>query len=67
MRHYLSNLWMNIYGKKQIVCQVNKFGNISLFILIRFKIDRIVCDRPNVAVNLLNLTLSSGSYPFHKY
>ncbi len=50
MRHYLSNLWANISGKKWIVYQAKKIGILSLFILIWFKIDQIVCDRPNIVV-----------------
>ncbi len=50
MSHYLSNLWTNISGKKWIVYQSKKFSIQSLFILIQFKIDQIVCDRPNITV-----------------
>jgi len=50
--HYLSNLWMNISGKKWIVYQAKKIGIQSLFISIWFEIDQIVCDRPNIAMNI---------------
>ncbi len=53
MRHYLSNIWTNIKSKKQIVYWIQKFGIRSPFISIWFKIDQIVCDRPNIAVTYL--------------
>ncbi len=50
--HYLSNLWMNISGIKQIVYQPMVFGIQSLFILFHLVQHRIVhtetllkCDR----------------------
>ncbi len=52
MSHYSSNLWMNIYYKKWIVYEAKKIGIHSLFVSIQFKIDRIVYDRPNIAVTL---------------
>ncbi len=42
MRHCLSNLWMNIYGKKQIVYQAKKIGIRSLLVPIWFEIDQIM-------------------------
>ncbi len=50
MRHYLTNLLMNIYGKKWIVYQVQTLGIQSLLVLIQFKLDQIVHDRPNIPV-----------------
>ncbi len=47
---YLYNLWMNISGKKWIVYQAKIFSIQSLLAWIRFKIDRIVCEWPNIAV-----------------
>ncbi len=41
---------MNISGKKQIVFQSITFCIRSLFISLWFKLDRIVRDRPNIAV-----------------
>jgi len=41
---------MNILGKKWIVYQAKNFGIWSLFVSIRFEIDRIVHDRLNIAV-----------------
>ncbi len=41
--HYSTNLLTNIYGKKPIVFEVQTFGIWSLFVLIRFELDRIVC------------------------
>jgi len=52
MRHYLSNVRMNIYAKKQIVYQANKLV-ATLFISIRFEINWIVHDRPDIAVTSL--------------
>ncbi len=41
------------YFQKKIVYQAKKFGIQSLFVVIWFKIDQIVCDRPNIAVTLI--------------
>jgi hypothetical protein len=40
----MSNLWMNISSKKQIVYHSRKTGIQSLFVLIRFEIDQFVPD-----------------------
>ncbi len=53
MRHYSSDLWMNISSKKWIVYQAKKFGIQSLFVSIWFKIDWIVHDRLNIKVTYL--------------
>jgi hypothetical protein len=50
MRHYWTNLLMNIYGKKQIVYWVQTFSIQSLFVSIQFEIIRIVHDRPHITV-----------------
>ncbi len=50
VRGSLEVFWMNIYGKKQIEYQVQKLSIRPVFISIHFKIDRIVHDRPNIAV-----------------
>ncbi len=50
VRGSLEVFWMNIYGKKQIEYQVQKLSIRPLFILIHFKIDQIVHDRPNIAI-----------------
>ncbi len=52
---YLSNLWTYISGIKQIVYQAKKSSIRSLFILILFKIDQIVCAWPNITVTYLEL------------
>jgi hypothetical protein len=44
---------MNISGIKQIVYQAEKIGIRSLFVLIQFNIDWIVCAWPNIAVTHL--------------
>ncbi len=40
MRHFSSNLWTDIYGKKWIVYKAKKFSIQSLFVSIKFKIDQ---------------------------
>jgi hypothetical protein len=40
----------SLLGRKQLVYQVKKFGILSLFVSIHFKIDRIVRDRPNITI-----------------
>ncbi len=44
MRHYSSNLWINIYGKNGKFTK-QKNGIWSLFVSIWFEIDGIVCDQ----------------------
>jgi hypothetical protein len=41
---------MNIYGKKQIVYWAKKIAIQSLFVSIKYEIDRKVFDTPNIAV-----------------
>ncbi len=48
--NYLSILWTNISGFKQIVYQAKKICIQSLFVSIQFEIDQIVCAWPNIAV-----------------
>ncbi len=74
MRHYLSNLWKNIFGKKTNSLPVYQFGIQSLFVWIQFKIDWIVSwlprpmiqtstsNHPHASANL-NLVLYWLSYP----
>ncbi len=50
MRHYLSNLWTNIYGIKTNSFPGQKFGIWSLIVSFWFEIDQIVHDRMNIAV-----------------
>jgi hypothetical protein len=63
MRHYLTNLLTNIYTKKEIVYWVQTFGIWSVFILIQFKLDQIVHDRPNITVTYTRVFVSVK--PFH--
>jgi hypothetical protein len=49
MRHYLTNLLMNIYSKMNSLL-VQTFGIQSLFRSIQFELDQIVNGRPNIAV-----------------
>ncbi len=58
MRHYSTNFLTNINCKKWIVYQAQTFNIWSLFILIPFKLDQIVCDILNIAV-----TKTKTSYP----
>jgi len=55
MRHYLTILYMNIYGKKQIVYWAQTFSIWLLFVSIQFELDQIVCDRPNITVTFVQL------------
>ncbi len=41
---------MNIYAKEANDYQAITFGIRSIFVFIQFKLDRIVQDRPNIAV-----------------
>jgi len=63
--HYLSNLWMNISGKKTKVYQAKRFSIWSLFISIPFEIGQIcLCLTEyiklpsSVGLNNINLSMS---------
>ncbi len=49
----MTNLIMNIYGKKLIVYLVETFSIWSLYALIWFELDRILGERLNIAVTYL--------------
>jgi hypothetical protein len=50
IRHYLENLFTNIYIKIQILYWVLTFGIHKTFVLIQYKYDKIVLRTMNIAV-----------------
>jgi hypothetical protein len=65
MRHYLTNIYRNIDGKKIRVYWFQTFGIQSLFLSVHFELDQIVHYRLNIAVTFYwpNQPALSASLP----